>query len=91
MIAALRANVSHPWCGLDVDLCCPCRDYWLMLYEKRCIGMQEGRIRDRKFVSLLSVKGNKTNFNETVSIVRRHGIQLGDAKYVREQCALRAR
>jgi hypothetical protein len=36
-----------------------------LLYEKRCIGTWEGRICDRKFVSLLSVKGNKTNFNET--------------------------
>jgi hypothetical protein len=36
-----------------------------LLYEKRCIGTREGRICDRKFVSLLSMKGNKANFNET--------------------------
>jgi hypothetical protein len=35
-----------------------------LLYEKRCIGTREGRICDRKFENLLSMKGNKTNFTD---------------------------
>jgi hypothetical protein len=31
MIVAQLAKVNHPWCGLDVDLCCPCRDCWLIV------------------------------------------------------------
>jgi hypothetical protein len=60
-------KLCHCWCKSCLGGICLLG--WVapnkLLYEKRCIGTWEGRICDRKFVSLLSVKGNKTNFNET--------------------------